>query len=435
MSGNLKLEDLKYGTLNDLSPAPEGNSGDRRRTNNMVALGNALEAAYSINTTVGVNQYNGIVIYRKDITHPVYQDRSSLLQEYTIQDNVAAPAGAPPNLTAYNLIAYKVYIPELEPRPAPGGKLNQCALLRTYPDVYSDVPQDIPLGSIVVVRFEDKERLFNPRIAKVVGAPLRITDITVDSQGNALEDKFGSNVASTLGQYGGDRGMGQKDYPGDYKGPDPAYLLPIQGKATLLVSSTYGPRGAPNTEFYRERGLVGQPQLHNGLDIPGPVGEKLQAIADGEVTHSANSPQAGFNIQIRHKDVINGGEIWTRYLHMAQASPLKKGDKVRRGDVVGLLGNTGSSTGPHLHFEINKSAVRGKGPPRPMNPIGYYPAGLIYKRGGEALTLHPLPDPDSPSAQAEVPNTEAAPSESETDVAVPPYQQYTPEELALGTPS
>ena len=89
MSGNLKLDQLKYGTLNDLSPAPQGDSGDRRRTTNVVALSNAIEAAYSINTTLGVNEYNGIVVYHKDIEYATYQDRTSLLQEYVVQSNAS----------------------------------------------------------------------------------------------------------------------------------------------------------------------------------------------------------------------------------------------------------------------------------------------------------------------------------------------------------
>ena len=397
MSGNLKLKDLKYGTLNDLSPAPQGDSGDRRRTTNMVALSNAIEAAYSINATVGVNEFNGIVVYQKSVTYPSYQNRTSLLQEYVVQNNASRPDDADATLSQYADMVYKVYIPELEPRPAPGGKENQCALLRTYPDVYSDLPlamNPIPLGTVVVVRFEDKERLFNPRIVRILGEPLRITDITVNAQGPyATSAAFTNGLPGTVGQFrGGTRASGQQDYPGNYTGPDPAYLLPVQGGETMVVSSPYGHRPRPDTATNRERGRVGQPQLHGGIDVPGPEGRSLQAIADGEVTHVAYSATAGYNIQIKHTDVINGGDMWTRYLHMKESSPLANGAKVRAGDIVGLLGNTGSSTGPHLHFEINKSARRPPGGTS-QNPVGYYPPGTIYARGGEELRLHALPAP------------------------------------------
>tara|TARA_R110002020_G_scaffold152794_8_gene331372 strand:- start:72593 stop:72901 length:309 start_codon:yes stop_codon:yes gene_type:complete len=82
------------------------------------------------------------------------------------------------------------------------------------------------------------------------------------------------------------------------------------------------------------------------------LGTPIQAIADGIVTQvGANDADYGTNLIITHQ--IDGQIISSRYAHMVEgSSPLAVGDRVSVGDLVGQVGNTGISTGPHLHFEI-----------------------------------------------------------------------------------
>ena len=94
------------------------------------------------------------------------------------------------------------------------------------------------------------------------------------------------------------------------------------------------------------------PVFNKGIDITPGLGTPIQAIADGIVTQvGANDADYGTNLIITHQ--IDGQIISSRYAHMVEgSSPLAVGDRVSVGDLVGQVGNTGISTGPHLHFEI-----------------------------------------------------------------------------------
>jgi len=204
----MKAKDLRFGTLNPISENTSTYTGDRRRTTTVTSINRALDKAYEKDTLLGVNEFNGIVVFSRLKTYPTYKNRSSLLQEYTIAADAVSEEDEDDEEDAelviqeYDNIAYKVYIPELDPRPAPDGA--DCTLLRTYSDVYSDVSiikTEIPLGSIVVVRYEDKENLFNPRIVRVMEGPIRIDGISWDPRSQKpLEHSFiNGNTTSTVG--------------------------------------------------------------------------------------------------------------------------------------------------------------------------------------------------------------------------------------------
>lgn len=111
------------------------------------------------------------------------------------------------------------------------------------------------------------------------------------------------------------------------------------------VSSQFNPR--------RVNPVTGRVAPHKGVDFAMPVGTPVLAVGDGEVIVSKYSGAAGNFIAIRH-----GRQYTTRYMHLRQLL-VKPGQKVKRGDRIALSGNTGRSTGPHLHFEmwINQQAV------------------------------------------------------------------------------
>jgi murein DD-endopeptidase MepM/ murein hydrolase activator NlpD len=103
-------------------------------------------------------------------------------------------------------------------------------------------------------------------------------------------------------------------------------------------------------------------RLHAGTDMAGPVGTPIYATADGVVTHADWQSGYGRLVKIQHEFGIE-----TRYGHMSRIR-VTKGQRVSRGDLIGDMGNSGRSTGPHLHYEIR---VGGNA----INPMTYIQAG------------------------------------------------------------
>lgn len=104
------------------------------------------------------------------------------------------------------------------------------------------------------------------------------------------------------------------------------------------ITSAYSPR--------RYHPVVRRVLPHWGLDIAAPRGAPVFATADGEVLDTFRSPTYGIGVDLRH-----GGTFLTRYAHLARVA-VREGTRVRRGDVIGYVGTTGRTTGPHLHYEI-----------------------------------------------------------------------------------
>ena len=121
-------------------------------------------------------------------------------------------------------------------------------------------------------------------------------------------------------------------------------LLPLDGVLTqdMVVS---------NEEEIRE---------HYGVDIAAPIGEPVMASASGQVVFSGWTTELGNLVIIYH-----GNEYFTYYGHN-ELILVKVYDKVKRGDVISTSGNSGISSGPHLHFEIGKDG-------EPVNPLLYFP--------------------------------------------------------------
>lgn len=114
------------------------------------------------------------------------------------------------------------------------------------------------------------------------------------------------------------------------------------------VSSPFNPR--------RLHPITRRISPHNGVDFAMPSGTPVLATGDGIVSRVQNHPFAGKYIEIQH-----GTQYTTRYLHLSRFH-VRTGQKVERGQRIAQSGNTGRSTGPHLHFELH---VKG----RPVNPL------------------------------------------------------------------
>jgi len=119
--------------------------------------------------------------------------------------------------------------------------------------------------------------------------------------------------------------------------------IPLKS-GTYRLTSPFGPR---NT------GIPGASTFHKGIDLAAPKGTPIYASADGTIHFAGTGTGYGLYIRLRHD-----GGVETRYGHCSQLL-VKKGDKVKKGQIIALVGSTGVSSGSHLHFEvrINGEAV------------------------------------------------------------------------------
>jgi murein DD-endopeptidase MepM/ murein hydrolase activator NlpD len=118
--------------------------------------------------------------------------------------------------------------------------------------------------------------------------------------------------------------------------------------------------------------FTGLSAMHDGLDFPASVGTPIYSAAGGVVVSQEAHPQYGNLVEIDH-----GNELLTRYAHLSR-SAVKKGDLVKRGQKIAEVGNTGRSTGPHLHFEV---LVRGVAQdPQKFLRMGAGPASRTSQR-------------------------------------------------------
>jgi murein DD-endopeptidase MepM/ murein hydrolase activator NlpD len=125
--------------------------------------------------------------------------------------------------------------------------------------------------------------------------------------------------------------------------------LPTRKPAIGYFTSGFGVRRSP---------FGGKNKMHEGLDIANRAGTPIRAPADGTVVFADTKSGYGQTVVLDH-----GYGLETLYGHTRKIL-VKKGQKVRRGDVIALLGSTGRSTGPHVHYEVH---VHGT----PVDPLSY----------------------------------------------------------------
>ena len=198
----IKLSDLPYGSLNNLEDNSSGDSGDRRRTGATTFLRFAVEKVFGKDTLDNVAELNGVIVSYRPVAYPSYKNRTAMFEEFVYKINETGDEeSAEEKPKKYASFAYKVYIPELECRPAP--KSFNDPVLITYPDIYSDIEgtQNLPLelGTLVAVKYEDINNLFNPRIVRKVGGPIQIENIASE----AINEAFRKGIPAPLGSVGG----------------------------------------------------------------------------------------------------------------------------------------------------------------------------------------------------------------------------------------
>lgn len=147
-------------------------------------------------------------------------------------------------------------------------------------------------------------------------------------------------------------------------------IMPVKGTDIYRISSHYGHRTDP---FYKVT------KFHGGIDFSGPIGLGIYATGDGVVSRvEKNKNGYGNNIVIDH-----GYGYKTRYAHL-DSFKVKKGDKVKRGQEIGSMGNTGKSTAPHLHYEVIKNN-------KTVNPINFFYNDLTPEEYDKILELSQRP--------------------------------------------
>ncbi len=127
-------------------------------------------------------------------------------------------------------------------------------------------------------------------------------------------------------------------------------IQPVAERDLKHVASGFGTRIDP---------IYGTIRHHAGMDFSAPTGTDIYATGDGTVAQAGWESGYGNSVLINH-----GYGYMTRYAHMSKIM-VKRGEKVLRGQVIGLVGSTGKSTGPHLHYEV---ILKGK----KVNPANYY---------------------------------------------------------------
>lgn len=126
---------------------------------------------------------------------------------------------------------------------------------------------------------------------------------------------------------------------------------PLKGR--MRISSQFGPRSDP---------FLQSAAFHSGMDFPKPTGTPVLAAAGGRITYAGRQSGYGNLIEITHRDGLK-----TRYGHLS-AILVANGQGVSAGQIIGKVGSTGRSTGPHLHFEVRRNG-------KPINPSQFLRVG------------------------------------------------------------
>ncbi len=151
---------------------------------------------------------------------------------------------------------------------------------------------------------------------------------------------------------------------GPYLAPHQEYELLVSQISEILTKLDNIPIGKPARGYissyygYRRDPFTGKRAFHSGIDIVARYGSPVRATADGVVYRVGYARALGRYVKIRHKH-----GFMTVYGHLRKYV-VKRGERVKKGDIIGYVGNTGRSTGPHVHYEIRRWG-------RSLNPLRF----------------------------------------------------------------
>jgi len=147
-------------------------------------------------------------------------------------------------------------------------------------------------------------------------------------------------------------------------------IQPVSNRDLRRIASYYGYRTDP---FYKIK------KFHEGIDFSAPVGTEVYATGDGVITRIERLRGGYGNYVV----VDHGFSYQTLYAHLSKFN-VKRGQKVKRGQVIGYIGNTGKSTAPHLHYEVRRNG-------RPVNPVHYFYNDITPEEYDQLIELSARP--------------------------------------------
>lgn len=203
----------------------------------------------------------------------------------------------------------------------------------------------------------EKEDLISNAVSELTERSELIEEI-VSSIGISLPEGSSSDEKNSGGLFVEDKDQDQDEliFKAD-KYLNAIRFLPLGRPVNGAVTSRYGKRKDP---------LNKRSAFHTGIDLRGKPGEKIRATANGIVKKAFRNGGHGNYVMLDH-----GNGYTTSFSHM-QKYLVRRGDQVKRGQVIGLIGSTGRSTGPHLHYEV---AIDGK----TLNPYTFMKLAKVKK--------------------------------------------------------
>lgn len=275
---------------------------------------------------------------------------------------------APPPTSIVTQVAAPASGPAVAPAPAPipspmGGTVPETYGADNYGSVFID-PTDYSLGATPAPQAPQQatqtpaltfsERSTGCQITLATGAPIPGATCGTSASVPSSQAAGGIQVGPvTIGPRGvslGSTTILSREFLNQRLRPlnvlrrgNEEYVFPLSVPAP--ITSLFGWRVHPVYNSWR---------FHAGTDLAAPMGTPVLATRAGRVTVSDVLGGYGLTVIMRHND----GELESRYAHLSQVA-VKAGEWVEQGEVIGLVGSTGTSTGPHLHFEMRQLTAQG----------------------------------------------------------------------------
>ena len=187
------------------------------------------------------------------------------------------------------------------------------------------------------------------------------------------ENELGSEIAKTLNnitarvayQFGSYASIEKLINNQETKMASIPAIQPLSNKQLTRIASGFGMRIHP---------IYGIAKMHNGLDFTAPQGTPIYATGDGVIREAGAGTGTGNHVIINH-----GYGYETEYMHMVRIKT-RTGKRVKRGEIIGWVGNTGASTGPHVHYEVH---INGS----PVDPVYFFFNDLTAEQYDRVLKI------------------------------------------------